>query len=42
MLEEKFFDTGTVMLNYLDDGSASAEPLVMLHGGPGAGKNIFV
>jgi pimeloyl-ACP methyl ester carboxylesterase len=33
MLEEKFFDTGTVMLNYLDDGSASAEPLVMLHGG---------
>lgn len=33
MPEEKFFDTGTVMLNYLDDGSASAEPLVMLHGG---------
>jgi len=33
MPEEKFFDTGTVMLNYLDDGSESAEPLVMLHGG---------
>jgi pimeloyl-ACP methyl ester carboxylesterase len=33
MPEEKFFDTGTVMLNYLDDGSASSEPLVMLHGG---------
>jgi pimeloyl-ACP methyl ester carboxylesterase len=33
MPEEKFFDTGTVKLNYLDDGSASAEPLVMLHGG---------
>lgn len=33
MPEDKFFDTGTVMLNYLDDGSASSEPLVMLHGG---------
>lgn len=33
MPEEKFFDTGMVNLNYLDDGSASAEPMVMLHGG---------
>ena len=33
MPQEKFFDTGTVKLNYLDYGSASAEPLVMLHGG---------
>ena len=33
MPQEKFFDTGKVKLNYLDYGSASAEPLVMLHGG---------
>jgi pimeloyl-ACP methyl ester carboxylesterase len=33
MPEEKFFDTGKVKLNYFDDGSASAEPLIMLHGG---------
>ena len=30
---EKFFDTGKVKINYLDYGSSSAEPLVMLHGG---------
>lgn len=33
MPQEKFFDTGTVKLNYFDNGSESAEPLVMLHGG---------
>jgi pimeloyl-ACP methyl ester carboxylesterase len=33
MPKEESFDTGTVKLNYLDDGSASAEPLIMLHGG---------
>jgi len=30
---EKTFDTGKVKINYLDYGSSSAEPLVMLHGG---------
>ncbi len=33
MSHEKFFDTGKVKINYLDYGSLSAEPLVMLHGG---------
>ena len=33
MSQEKFFDTGKVKINYLDYGSSSAEPLVMLHGG---------
>jgi pimeloyl-ACP methyl ester carboxylesterase len=33
MSREKFFDTGKVKINYLDYGSSSAEPLVMLHGG---------
>ncbi len=33
MFQEKFFDTGKVKINYLDDGSSSIEPLVMLHGG---------
>jgi hypothetical protein len=33
MSQEKFFDTGKVKINYLDYGSASVEPLVMLHGG---------
>jgi len=33
MSQERFFDTGKVKINYLDYGSASAEPLVMLHGG---------
>lgn len=33
MLGEKSFDTGKVKINYLDYGPASAEPLVMLHGG---------
>lgn len=31
--QEKIFDTGKVKINYLDSGSPSAEPLVMLHGG---------
>ncbi len=33
MFQEKFFDTGNVKINYLDYGSSSFEPLVMLHGG---------
>ena len=33
MPQEKIFDTGKVKINYLDYGSPSAEPLVMLHGG---------
>ena len=33
MSQEKFFDTGKVKINHLDYGSASVEPLVMLHGG---------
>ncbi len=33
MPQEKFFYTGKVKINYLDNGSTSAEPLVMLHGG---------
>jgi pimeloyl-ACP methyl ester carboxylesterase len=33
MWQEKFFDTGKVKISYLDYGSLSAEPLVMLHGG---------
>ncbi len=33
MTSEEIFDTGTVKLNYLNCGSTSAEPLVMLHGG---------
>jgi len=33
MPQEKFFDTGKVKINYLDYGSTSIEPLVMLHGG---------
>ena len=33
MSKEKIFDTGKVKINYLDYGSSSAEPLVMLHGG---------
>jgi pimeloyl-ACP methyl ester carboxylesterase len=33
MSQEKFFDTGKVKINYLDYGSFSAEPLIMLHGG---------
>ncbi len=33
MAQEKFFDTGTVKINYLDYDSASVEPMVMLHGG---------
>ncbi len=33
MPQEKIFDTGKVKINYLDSGSPSAEPLVMLHGG---------
>jgi pimeloyl-ACP methyl ester carboxylesterase len=33
MAPEKIFDTGKVKINYLDYGSSSAEPLVMLHGG---------
>jgi len=33
MPQEKIFDTGRVKINYLDSGSPSAEPLVMLHGG---------
>lgn len=33
MSRERIFDTGEVKLNYLDHGSSSAKPLVMLHGG---------
>ena len=33
MSQEKFFNTGKVKINYLDFGSSSVEPLVMLHGG---------
>ena len=33
MPQEKFFYTGKVKINYLDNGSNSVEPLVMLHGG---------
>ncbi|HJV34728.1 alpha/beta hydrolase [Geomonas sp.] len=33
MSREKTFDTGKVKIRYLDYGSPSAEPLVMLHGG---------
>jgi pimeloyl-ACP methyl ester carboxylesterase len=33
MFPEKFFDTGKIKINYLDYGSASLEPLMMLHGG---------
>jgi pimeloyl-ACP methyl ester carboxylesterase len=33
MSQEKFFDTGKVKMNYLEYGSSSVEPLVMLHGG---------
>ena len=33
MDQEKSFDTGKVKINYLDYGSSSGEPLVMLHGG---------
>jgi len=41
MAQEKFFDTGKVKINYLEYGSASVEPMVMLHEEPGAGKSIF-
>src|SRR5512136_3445774 len=30
---ERTFDANAIKLNYLDAGDASAEPLVMLHGG---------
>jgi len=33
MSQEKFFDTAKVKINYLDYGSSSLEPLVMLRGG---------
>ena len=33
MAGEKIFDASAVKLNYLDHGSSSGEPLVMLHGG---------
>lgn len=33
MQQESIFDTGKVKINYLDYGSPSDEPLVMLHGG---------
>ena len=33
MSRERIFDAGEVKLNYLDHGSSSAQPLVMLHGG---------
>jgi pimeloyl-ACP methyl ester carboxylesterase len=33
MPREESFDTGGVKINYLDAGSPSADPLVMLHGG---------
>jgi pimeloyl-ACP methyl ester carboxylesterase len=33
MPREESFDTGAVTINYLDEGSPSGEPLVMLHGG---------
>ena len=33
MPQERTFDIGVVRLNYLDQGAATAEPLVMLHGG---------
>jgi pimeloyl-ACP methyl ester carboxylesterase len=33
MPRERFFNAKAVQLNYLDYGSASAKPLVMLHGG---------
>ena len=33
MHQEKTFDTGRVKLNYVDCGTGSAAPLVMLHGG---------
>jgi pimeloyl-ACP methyl ester carboxylesterase len=33
MPQEEIFDTGKVKINYLDSGSPSAEPLIMLHGG---------
>lgn len=33
MSQEKIFDTGKVKINYLEYGSPSAEPLLMLHGG---------
>lgn len=33
MYQEKTFDTGRVKLNYMDCGSGSATPLIMLHGG---------
>jgi len=33
MPHERLFDTGQVKLNYLDYGTASGEPLVLLHGG---------
>lgn len=33
MHQEKTFDTGRVKLNYVDCGTGSAPPLVMLHGG---------
>ena len=33
MSQEKFFDTGKMKINYLDYGSSSVGPLIMLHGG---------
>jgi len=33
MPQEKFFNTGKLKINYLDTGSNSVEPLIMLHGG---------
>lgn len=33
MFHEQFFDAEEVKINYLDYGSSSVEPLVMLHGG---------
>ncbi len=33
MPQEKIFEASAVKLNYLDHGSSSAEPLVILHGG---------
>lgn len=33
MPQEKIFETGKVKINYLDYGSSSVEPLILLHGG---------
>ncbi len=33
MQQESIFDTGKVKINYLDYGSSSDEPMIMLHGG---------